>query len=364
MQFLEGDVLTPSGWVRGAISFSNLIETIEGELVSEAKAPYIIPGFVDLHVHGGNGHDMMDGEEAIFGAAKFHAQHGTTSLLATSVTAPIDDIEKFLHSVNKLLIERAIGRARVLGAHLEGPFINPKKLGAQPPFATEIDVETVRSFLKIAPLRVITYAPEMDKSNQLTEFLKNQKTKLQIGHSICDYACAKSAIESGSGVTHLYNAMSGIAHRDNGVAGAALAHADFAEIIPDLIHVEEGALLAARRAIPNLYGVTDAMSGAGMPDGEFQLGNHKAIKQGLEVRLKSGELAGSVLTMDKAFRNLVEIGLTVEEASRRLSSIPAKWIGEEKIGQLETGSQADVLVLNSELHLQQVYVDGEAVHLS
>ncbi len=355
---IEGDILTSEGWIRGQVEFDDKIIAVNGKPITMPKPPYILPGFVDLHVHGGAGADMMTGIDAMKTAAEFHASHGTTSLLVTSVTAPLADIDAFLEATAKIVKSRDKSHARVLGAHLEGPFINPDKLGAQPPFAIPAQMSLIQKWLKIAPIKVMTLAPEMDHEAVMNA-LQEAGVKVQIGHTLCTYAQAVNALQNGAGVTHLFNAMSGLSHRDNGTAGAALAYADYAEIIPDLHHVEEGAILAARRAIPRLYGVTDAMAGAGMPDGEFQLGTHIAIKHGDEVRLPSGSLAGSVLTMDQALRNFVKIGLPLEEASKRLSTIPANWIGEKTIGRIKNGAHADLIVFNENLQIQQMIIAGE-----
>lgn len=357
---LTGSILTPDGWISGSLRFGEEITAIDGVPVETPAAPYILPGFVDLHVHGGGGGDMMTGEDAIRTAARLHARHGTTRLLVTTVTAPLPETGEVLDAAKRIMAAPGAGEARIMGVHLEGPFINPGKLGAQPPYAIPGDAEIFRQLAARAPVRVITFAPECDKGGLLRAVLA-AGVKAQIGHSLCGYAEAAAALACGCGVTHLFNAMTPVAHRGNGIAGAALAHASHAELIPDLLHVEPGAILAARRAIPGLYGVTDATAGAGMPDGEYMLGRNPVTKSGGGIRLADGTLAGSVLTMDQALRNLVSIGLPLAEASRRLSSIPADWIGEEKLGRLAPGNPADLLVFDDALVLQAVRVAGETV---
>jgi len=359
-QTLEGTILTPDGWRRGALGFGAAVGRVEGVPVDAPEPPYVLPGFVDLHVHGGGGADMMDGLAAIRTAAAEHARHGTTSLLATSVTAPAAATEAFLDAVREAAAVAQPGAARVVGAHLEGPFINPGKLGAQPPFAIPGDAGLMRGWLDRAPVRVVTLAPECD-AGTLIPLLTAAGVRPQIGHSLCGYAEAARAIAAGCGVTHLFNAMTGVAHRGNGIAGAALAHADRAEVIPDLIHVEAGAILAARRAIPGLYGVTDATAGAGMPDGAYRLGSHAVTKADGAMRLADGTLAGSALTMDAALRNLVGIGLPLQEAARRLSTLPAAWIGLADAGRIAAGARADLVVLDAGLAVRAVYIGGGRV---
>ena len=361
MSALAGSVLTPEGWVAGRVAFSAVVERIEGRPTARPEPPFVLPGFVDLHVHGGGGADMMEGPDAIRAAAALHARHGTTSLLATSVTAPVEETGRFLDAVRAAAGAGWPDAARVAGAHLEGPFINPDKLGAQPPFAIPADAELMRGWLARAPVRVVTLAPECDPSGALIPLLTGAGVRPQIGHSLCAYAEAAAALASGCGVTHLFNAMTPLAHRGCGIAGAALAHADWAEVIPDLIHVEPGAILAARRAIPNLYGVTDATAGAGMPDGAYRLGGRAVRKADGAMRLGCGTLAGSALTMDQGLRNLVRLGLPLEEASRRLSALPARWAGLDDAGRIAPGARADLVALDGDLAILSVHVAGRAL---
>jgi N-acetylglucosamine-6-phosphate deacetylase len=341
---IEGTILTPGGWIAGRLRHGDRVEAVEGRATDRPGPPYILPGFVDTHVHGGGGADMMDGAEAIRTAARLHARHGTTALYPTSVTAPVAETEAFLDALAGIMADPPGDAARILGAHLEGPFLNPGKLGAQPPFAIPPDADLLRAWAARAPVRIVTFAPELEGAGALHDALAALGIRAQLGHSLCDYATARDALARGAGVTHLFNAMSGMSHRGDGLCGAAFAHAERAEIIPDLIHVEAGAILAARRAIPHLHGVTDATAGAGMPDGSYRLGGLDIVKAGGAMRLPDGTLAGSALTMDQALRNLVAIGLPLDEAARRLSTLPADWLGLSDIGRIAQGGRADIVV--------------------
>ncbi len=361
MPKLEGSILTPDGWCRGRVRFDTRIRAIEGTL-GEPEPPYILPGFVDLHVHGGGGAEVMEGEGAVRRVAGFHLRHGTTSLLATTVTAPPGELEAALRGVARAMAAPDTEGARILGVHLEGPFLSPEALGAQPPCNLAPDPELVARLAAIAPLRVATVAPEIDPEGLLRTAFAGCGTRLQIGHTRCSYAQAKAALAAGyAGFTHLFNAMSGCHHRRPGAAAAALGHGQWAEIIPDLQHVDAGMILAARRAIPGLYGVTDAVAAAGMPDGAYRLGTHRIEKRGATVRLADGTLAGSVLTMDRALRNLVAIGLPLEEASRRLSALPAAYLGLADCGRLVTGAAADLLEFDAALRLRAVWLGGRHI---
>ena len=370
---LQGRILTPSGFVDGTITFdaTGRIGAIVGtpvalQVARDTQARLILPGFIDLHVHGGGGHDVMEGGDAARHIAALHVRHGTTSMLATTMTAPMLDLETAFAALAPLFApaaQRSAKAARVLGVHLEGPYINPGKLGAQPDYARPLDGDEIRRLHALAPIRLITLAPEVAGNIDVIESLVAAGYRVQVGHSLASYEEVVSALERGaSGFTHLYNAMSALHHREPGVAGAALAHATYSEIIPDLLHVHSGAIKVALRAIPCLYCVTDSTAASGMPDGEYKLGRHTVTKCLGGVRLPDGTLAGSTLTMDQALRNLVErIGLDLADASRRVSTFAADHLGLADRGRLQRGAWADVVVLDSDLQITDVYVEGNPV---
>ena len=189
--------------------------------------------------------------------------------------------------------------------------------------------------------------------------------RVQIGHTLGTYDEGVQALDRGAkGFTHLFNAMSRFDHRAPGMVGAALAHAEYSEIIPDLLHVHPGAIKAALRSIPHLYCVTDSTSASGMPDGQYMLGRQVVHKCLGGVRLEDGTLAGSTLTMDQALRNLVSIGLSLEEASHRVSTYAADYLGLSERGRLQAEAFADLVVLDEALNLIAVYVEGEKIDLA
>ncbi|MDF9753254.1 N-acetylglucosamine-6-phosphate deacetylase [Pseudomonas hunanensis] len=356
------NILTPDGWVRGQLHLENgRIQAIEGTPCDPQAndLPYLLPGFIDLHVHGGGGSDIMQGGEAFATIARTHRRFGTTSLLATTMTAPREELARVLGELGAHLKQPRQG-ARILGVHLEGPYINPGKLGAQPNFAHQALLDEVEEYLALAPIKVITIAPEIAGHLPLIQALSQRGIRLQIGHTLGSYEEGVAALEAGaSSFTHLYNAMSPLHHREPGIVGAALAHARYAELIPDLLHVHPGAIKVALRAIPCLYCVTDSTAAAGMPDGEYRLGSHTVTKCLGGVRLPDGTLAGSTLTMDQALRNLVKIGLPLAEASARLSRYPADYLGIADRGRLQPGAWADAVLLDRQLNLTAVMVEGE-----
>jgi N-acetylglucosamine-6-phosphate deacetylase len=371
VQHIAGHVLTPQGFVRGTVEIADgRISGISGQPISEGEArhadgPLVLPGFIDLHVHGGGGRDTMEGGDSVVEIARLHAKHGTTSMLATTMTAPMSDISKAMSAMGDACRRHRRGGAHVLGVHLEGPYINPGALGAQPDFARPASVDEVKALHALAPIRLITLAPELPGNLELIAPLRAAGFHVQIGHSAGTYDDGVAALQRGAtGFTHLFNAMSPFKHRAPGIAGAALAHARYAEIIPDLLHVHPGAIRAALRAIPCLYCVTDSTAAAGMPDGDYNLGSHRVTKCLGGVRLADGTLAGSTLTMDQALRNLVGLGLSVEDASRRVSTHAADFLGLADRGRLLVGARADLVVLDADLQLTQVIVEGEAIDLT
>ena len=363
-------VLSPQGWIDGSIAWNDegRVLAIEGAAIEEAEAvgsglPLALPGFIDLHVHGGGGADTMQAGQAVATIARMHARYGTTALLATTMTAPLSDIEAALTALAPLCQQRQTGQARVLGVHLEGPYINRERLGAQPDEVRPARLEEVQRLHALAPLRLITVAPELPGHLDLISALKEAGFRVLLGHTAGRYEDGVAALGCGAvGFTHLFNAMSGLHHRAPGMVGAALAHAQRAEIIPDLLHVHPGAIRAALRAIPGLYCVTDATAATGMPDGAYQLGQHTVHKCLGGVRLADGTLAGSALTMDQALRNLVSIGLTIQDASLRVSSYAADVLGLTDRGRLQPGAWADLVLMDAQLQIKQVVCEGESIH--
>jgi len=304
----------------------------------------------------------MDAGDAVRHIARAHVRHGTTALLATTMTAPASDIEQAFSAIGPVCRQRPGGSATVLGVHLEGPYINAGKLGAQPDFVREASIDEVRRLHALAPIRLITVAPELPGHLALIGQMVKEGFRVQIGHTDGCYEDGVAALQAGAaGFTHLFNAMTGMHHREPGMVGAALAHARYAEIIPDLLHVHPGALKVALRTIPRLYCVTDSTAASGMPDGEYRLGRHAVYKCLGGVRLADGTLAGSALTMDQAFRNVVGLGLSLAEASARTATYAADYLGLADRGRLAHGAMADLVLFDPQLALQQVVVEGETI---
>ena len=357
---LHGNILFNDSFIEAEIEFNERILSIKKLGPKKPGLQKIIPGFIDLHIHGGGGADIMEGGNAAEVIARTHARFGTTSFLATTMTAPYDDLEKSFTAMKNNYSTRGKNESRLLGVHLEGPFISSQKLGAQPSFTRAATLKEIENLHHLVPIKTLTLAPEVFNHLDIIKDLIAMNIIVQIGHTNGSYEDGLAAINLGAkSFTHLFNAMSSFHHREPGMVGAALAHANHAELIPDLLHVHPGAIKAALRSIPNLYFVTDATSATGMPDGDYKLGSHTVHKCLGGVRLKDGTLAGSALTMDQALRNLVSLGLGLAEASKRLSQIPAELIGANDRGTINIQNYADLLVLNDDLTIKEIFIEGE-----
>lgn len=362
-QKIIGTILVDNEWIEGEIIFGEKVHSLNGKPVSypNPDMPIIIPGFIDLHVHGAGGADVMDGALAFEKISRTLAKYGTTSLLATTMTAEAREIEKAIADLKPFYQTRSLQGSRLLGIHLEGPYINSQKKGAHPEKMREATKNEILKLNQYVPIKIITIAPEIFKHFDLIHELKDQFV-FQIGHTNATYEEARKALNSGArSFTHLFNAMSALHHREPGAVGAAFLHGEYAELIPDLLHVHPQAIELALKNIPNIYFVSDATSATGMPDGDYRLGEQTVKKCHGGVRLQDGTLAGSSLTLDVAMRNLINIGLDLKDVSKRLSTIPAKLIGANDRGILKVGNYADFIILDKTYHIHSVYVEGELI---
>jgi N-acetylglucosamine-6-phosphate deacetylase len=364
MTSLHGRILTTEGWQVGKIEFGTAITKISRVSIAQ-NALYIVPGFIDVHVHGGGGFDTMDGVEGIRGMATFHAKHGTTSLLATTITNPWNNVISALENAKQVMLEPSPG-AQVLGVHLEGPFVSQHRLGAQPNFVVEPSFDRVQEALMFNVIKVVTIAPEQSEAFEACQMFAQAGVRISIGHSIASTEQVEAAISivkhagGFSSGTHLFNAMGGLEGRDPGIVGAILADSEvWAELILDGHHVHVSSFKTAFNAKPErMMLITDAMRAAGMPNGSYDLGGQMAHVADGTARLENGSLAGSLLTMDQAVRNAVQAGLKLEIAIQLASSHPARYLGLEKKGRLEQGCDADIVVLGDNLEVQAVFVAG------
>ena len=360
-------------FIRGAMQDDTLItigddavidvtQTTDVPRTAERTHSLIAPGFIDLHVHGGDGADFMDaGEETNRRITGFHAKHGTTALCATTLSGSRADLHD---AVERIVATRHERGAEIVGIHLEGPYINRERAGAQdaasirPP-----DIHELASLLALAPRMhwMMTVAPELDGARALIEHFRD-RVLFSIGHTAADYSEAAAALEWGARhFTHLFNAMTGMHHREPGVVGAAFVSDATAELIADGIHVHPVMLRIAATAMPHRIAlVTDAMRACGLADGEYKLyGYDVRVAEGA-ARLPDGTLAGSVLTMGDAVKNMVELAdVPIEMVLPLATEVPARVIGiADRKGRIARNEDADLVLLNGKLEIDRVIVRG------
>src|ERR671916_1867538 len=322
----------------------------------------ILPGFVDLQVNGAFGIDVASESDRLPELSRALLSTGTTSYLPTVISSPEGLYEESLPAIGT-----PVGAgAEVLGVHLEGPFISLRKRGAHAAaHVARPDTELLAHLLDLGPVRMITLAPELEDADRLISLAANRGVVVSAGHSDVAFEEAYDALDGQvAGVTHLFNAMSAMHHREPGLPGAAFAHPRaVCGLIADGLHVHpEMVGLAFRMLGPDrLCLVTDAIAAAGVPAGEYRLATRTVYSDGDVPRLGSGSIAGSVLTMREAFMNILAFtGCTVAEAARMTSTSPARLVGEgRRKGRLVPGYDADVTVLTPDLSVESVWRGGQ-----
>lgn len=330
---------------------------------------YLAPGYLDIHVHGGGGADFMDADpEAVVAITTTHVRHGTVGLLATTLTAPEEEIIRAIRAARKAPRRGA----RVLGFHVEGPFINVKHKGAQnPEYVRPASIEEIDRWMAEGgpgDRWHVTLAPETEGALEAIRHLVSRGATVSAGHTDATYEQLRAAAEAGlSHATHLYNGMRGLHHREPGTVGGAITLPGMTvELIADGVHVHPASMQVAirTRGPAHVLLVTDAMMAAGMGDGEFKLGEFPVIVKGGEARLHGGSLAGSVLTMDRAVQNIVRlVGLDLPTAVAMASLNPARLMGlAERKGSLAVGKDADLLILDEDLNVKTTIIGGEVVY--
>jgi N-acetylglucosamine-6-phosphate deacetylase len=337
--------------------------------VVDLEGAWLLPGFVDLHMHGGGGHNIAASPEAMEGAVAFHRRHGTTATLVSLMTAPVDDLSEQLTWAAELVRRGPTPRGHVLGSHLEGPFLSPRRSGAQnEAHMIAPDARVLDRLVAAADgsLRMVTLAPELEGALALIDPLRQQGVVVAMGHSDATYEEATAAIRAGANhATHLFNAMPSLHHRAPGLVGAALEAGIACELINDGRHVHPAVVALVARLIACPVLVTDAIDASGVGDGTFVLAGQEVRVHGGEARLTRTEsLAGSTLTMAEALRRAVtDSGLGIEQASAAASTNPARVLGlEASIGSIAPGRRADLVVLDDDLEVSAVMADGNWCH--
>ncbi|CAA6818882.1 MAG: N-acetylglucosamine-6-phosphate deacetylase (EC [uncultured Sulfurovum sp.] len=351
-----------------ALSFDEKIVALSQDVpenteLMDAQGLYLSAGFIDIHIHGSNGYDVMDGtEEALAEMSKSILQTGTTSFLATTMTMSKEDIYCALLNVQNF--EQKSG-AKILGVHLEGPFINVAKKGAQnDKYVQKPNMELILPFMDI--VKMITLAPEVDGAREFIEYLSKEypHVLLSVGHSNASYEECKESFSWGvSHATHLFNAMNPLHHREPGIVGAVLEADEVSfDVIADLIHIHPSFFnLLTKLKKEQLILITDAMRAGCLHCGVSDIGGQKVIVKDGEARLEDGTLAGSVLKMNEALKNFYEhTDISLPELLATVTTIPAKKLGLNK-GLIEKGFEADFVLFNEAFEISEVYVDGDIV---
>jgi N-acetylglucosamine-6-phosphate deacetylase len=356
---VSGKIINYNDSYSGEITFDeNILNINKIEEINSEN--YIIPGFVDLHCHGGGGFDTMDGVQAIQKMSSYHLSKGTTSLLATTWTSSFEHTYAALNDFNSLIDMSS----NLIGVHLEGPFINPKKLGAQPALAIEPSIDFIEKINEIADIKTITLAPEIKDMKMFIPFLIDKNINVQFGHTLADSkTCEKYMSSNEVSFTHLYNAMSDNNHRNPGVLSAALNKGKFAEIICDLNHVSEESILIAKKCIPDLYAITDSIAASGMKDGSYTFANVEIEKKNNKVCLNgTSTLAGSVVNMHDTFLNLLKMKISIQDAVRMTSYSAAKFLKKDDIGVIDDGKKANFLILDHDFNIKSIYLNGKLIN--
>ncbi len=362
MTRVGGRIVRPGGVVEGYVE-------VDGPAILAVEAAHgsgddvIVPGFVDLHCHGGGGHTFTTGDvESARGAAAFHLGHGTTTMLASLVSSPFELMREATAAYRPLIEAGAIA-----GVHYEGPYLSGVRCGAQnPKFLRDPSIQELAELIPLGGVRLVTIAPELPGALEAIAFLVEQGVAAAVGHTDATYEQTLAGVAAGATVgTHLFNGMRPPHHREPGPVVGLLSAPVVVELIADNIHLHPGMLaFAATTAGPDRAAlITDAMDATGMADGTYDLGGQEVIVADRVARLaRDGSIAGSTLTMDAALRNAVAAGIGLSEAVTMASTTPARVLGlGDEVGALEAGLRADLVVLSADLQVKRVMRAGRWV---
>lgn len=368
-------IVTEKGLEKTSLTYDEKFVTIgkNEEGLQELPEEYVVvPGFIDEHIHGAAGSDAMDGTMEDLGKiANALASEGTTAFLATTMTQSPENITKALKAVKAYRELSPESGAEILGVHLEGPFISKDFVGAQPiEYVAKPSVEVFKKYQDASGdcVRIVTLAPEVEGSTELIKYLVSQNIVASIGHTNATYADVKKAVEAGAtNLTHTYNAMKPLHHREVGTVGSGLLFDELnCECICDGIHVSGPAiqLLHKNKPADKMTLITDAMRAKHMPDGVSELGGQVVIVKNGEARLENGTLAGSVLKMNNAVKNVMKfLNLPLEEVVKLASQNPAKNLGVfDQMGSIKEGKRADFVILDKDLNVVQTVRNGKVIY--
>ena len=365
---INGKIIVNDTIIEGkAVLFDKTIISLSGNVdmenteIIDARGAYVSAGFIDLHIHGAGGSDVMDATpEALKTISSTLLQTGTTSFLATTMTMSTRSIDSALHNIQEHA--HKVSGAKILGIHLEGPFINPQKHGAQDVrYVQQGNLELIENYMD--KIKMITLAPEVEGNEDFIKQLTRNYPNviLSLGHSEADYEQSKESFGWGvSHVTHLFNAMTPYHHRAPGIVGATFDSDVTCDIIPDLIHTHPSMLeLSYRMKADKLILITDAMRAGCMKSGVYDLGGQEVTVSEGKASLADGTLAGSVLKMNEALRNMTQYtSMSIIAAVNAVTSIPAEKLGVNK-GSLRVGYDADIVIFDEDFSIISTIVAGK-----
>lgn len=365
-EILENKVILFSDKIEKIIDTKELEKYEDIEKI-DAKGNYVSPGFIDIHIHGSGGYDTMDGSvEAIKVISRTIAQKGTTAFLPTTMTMDKAKIYTAFDAIRKVMGVEILG-AKVLGAHMEGPFINLKYKGAQNPnYILKPDYDVIKDYLDV--IKIITIAPETDEDFKFIDKMRNRsKTVMSIGHSDATFEEAMDGIERGiKHATHTFNAMTPLHHRKPGIVGAVFASDITAEIIADKIHVHPGIYktFIKTKGIDNVVLITDSMRAGCMEEGVYDLGGQSVNVKDGSARLEDGTLAGSILSLNIAVKNVFEnTDSKLYEVIKMATLNPARVIGiSDKKGSIEVNKDADFTIFDKKFEVEYTIVEGKIIY--
>lgn len=366
MTYFTGEIFLKGQMVRlgdGIVKETgvNLIPDPEEEVV-DLEEDYLVPGFVDVHIHAFQGSDTMQGEDAVRSMSRGLSREGVAAFCPTTMSASAEDTCSAVAGIRAVMQRQEPGGAKVLGANLESPFLSEAKAGAQrKEFFSDPSWETLLLYTggDVSPVKLITIAPERAGSEAFIKRARSAGIHVSLGHTAADAEKVHEAADWGADhATHLFNAMTPLKHREPGVPGAALTDDRlYCEMICDGVHLHRDVirLIVRAKGFDRTVAITDAMEAAGMPDGEYELGGQKVFVRGNEARLRDGTLAGSVLTMPKALENLIHrFDIAPAAACKMCTSAPAVSIGEKLMGRILPGAPAMMTVWTKDWHMKRV----------
>ena len=371
VRYFAGD----DGFVRGSFCVENgrFVHVSRGDVPDDVecmdlKGAYVLPGLVDIHIHGAVGADFSDGnKDGLIRMAQFLLRRGITSFMPTSMTLPYETLGKAFQTAAEVRRDQSEGTSRIIGIHMEGPFVSKKKCGSQnPAYLKEPDAEAIRRLQEKCGglIRIVDAAPELPGAEQFAAQV-SEICRVSAAHTDSGFEDAVRFFAAGARhLTHLFNAMPPIHHRNSGVIGAASERKDVtAELISDGFHVHPAAVVMAFKLFPErICLISDALRCMGMPEGSYELGGQTVKLEGVVARLEDGTIAGAATDLFQDLRNTIAFGIPAATAIKAATINPAAAAGwDDRIGSIEEGKIADFLICDDELNLKKVVFEGKTV---